>query len=210
MHKKTHNVFVYTITRNFLKVFSKVFFRIKVAGREHIPARGAFIVASNHASWLDPIVLAVASPRRLTFLAKSDLFKGIFFKNLIRALGAFSLPREGAKIDSLKQALSFLEKGAGLVVFPEGTRSKDGNITKPTAGLGFLSAKSGVPVVPAYIHGSYHALPAHASYIRPHPIKVVLDAPLYSKDFAQSDYQGFSDAVFEKIHELKRQCEKKR
>ncbi len=211
MSSKPHHIIIYRITNFMLHILGAILFKFKATGREHIPKKGAFLLVSNHASWLDPTILAIGCPRRLTFMAKSDLFKKRLFGAYITALGAFPLEREGSKLEALKRSVEVLKKGMPLVMFPEGTRSKDGALQKPAQGVGFLAAKTNVPVVPAYIHGSHEAFPPGASRIKPHPIRVAFAKALYfDKEALDGDYQKFSDRVFEEIKELQRQCRVKK
>lgn len=146
-----------------------VFLGIRVYGRKNIPKKGGFILASNHVSHLDPVALGVACPRKLNFMAKEELFLHPFFGGLISRLGAFPVKRNSADRSALKEAMKRLKQGRGLLLFPEGTRQgASGNAAvMPQAGVGFLAAKVGVPVVPAYINGTQAALPRGAKWIKP-------------------------------------------
>ena len=101
---------------------SKIFFPIKTTGREHLPRQGGYILASNHVSNLDPVILRLSTKQKLHFLAKESLFKNKIFGALIACLGAFPIRRDSADIGALKEAIRRLKKGHPLLVFPEGTR----------------------------------------------------------------------------------------
>lgn len=133
----------------------------KISGRENIPKTGGFIFASNHASHLDPPVLAVASPRQLTYLAKIELFKNPVFARLIKSLGAFPIQRGKGDMKAIETAASFLKAGHALVVFPEGTRTLTGKIGRIRFGAARLAILANAPIVPAYISGTYKAWPKH-------------------------------------------------
>jgi 1-acyl-sn-glycerol-3-phosphate acyltransferase len=153
----------------------KLFCRMQIKGRAFIPKKGPFILASNHLSNIDPVVLAAACPRRLNFLAKEELFKVPLFGSFIFSLGAFPLKRNKADISAFKVALGRLKKEA-LLVFPEGTRAEEAKKAYP--GVGFLVKKSGVVVVPARVYSTDKVLGRGQKFIRPHKIKVVFGKAL--------------------------------
>lgn len=135
-----------------------------------MPKKGGFILASNHLSYLDPVVLGTACPRQLNYMARHDLFYNPWFSRLISSLGAFKIKRDSADVSGLKEALRRLNQGKGLLLFPEGTRMPGGrsgsDFIKARSGIGFLVAKLGVPVVPAFIKGTEIALPKGAKFIK--------------------------------------------
>ncbi len=152
---------------------------IKISGRSNIPNKGGFIIAGNHISYLDPLVLGVAVFRPLNYMARDTLFRNRVFAWILRHVNVFPLKRNSADFGAIKEALKRLKKGEGLVLFPEGTRSADGTITEGLEGVGFLARKSGVPVIPAFIDGTQKAMPKGSKGIRPARLKVVFGRPLF-------------------------------
>ena len=148
---------------------------MQVKGRYNIPRKAPFILAANHLSNIDPVVLAAACPRMLNFLAKAELFEVPFFGSLIRALRAFPVKRNKADIGALKEGLKRLKKQA-LLVFPEGTRAKDAK--KAYGGVGFLALKSGVRVIPAKVYDTDKVLGPGSKFPKPHRITVTFGKPL--------------------------------
>ncbi len=148
------------------------FFRIKIRGAENIPKEGGFILASNHLSYLDPAVLAIACPREVNFMAKKELFNIPLLSNLISALGAFPVKRNTADISALKEAMKRVNAGNGLLVFPEGSRKEGSTDLVPQAGIGFLAAKINALVIPAFISGTENALPKGSKFIKPAKVSV--------------------------------------
>lgn len=126
----------------------------KVYGREHIPRSGGFILASNHASYSDPPLVGVAAVRELHFLAKEELFKPPVFGALIRHFHAIPIRRGKMDAAGMARAIEVLKAGHALVVFPEGTRSRDGVLRPARPGAGIMAAGAGVPIVPCWIWGS--------------------------------------------------------
>jgi len=136
-------------------------FRLKVSGEENIPATGAYIVAPNHRSYIDPLVLNAVFPEPLFFLAKEELFRpplGWF----TRHMRAVPVRRGSGDVAALELSLEVLRGGCPVCVFPEGTRAQPGKFLRPKAGIGLLAVKSGVPVLPVYLGGTDRILPRDA------------------------------------------------
>lgn len=169
---------LYTILRLIGSAVFIIFFRLKVEGKENIPKRGPFILASNHLSFLDPIALGVASPRKLNFIARHDLFSFRFFGWLIAHLGAFPIKRDRPDLWAIREGLRRLHKGEALVLFPEGTRNPDGVLGEGHSGVGWLALKANVPICPVFIEGTERALPIHAKFIKPKKVYIRFGIPI--------------------------------
>lgn len=176
----------YKIFRAIFKAFFKIFFGIKIHGVKNIPKRGGFILASNHASFLDPIVVGIGSPRPVHFLARNDLFSNRFLGPLLRSWQVIPLARYGGDIGAIKEAIKNIRQEGGVAIFPEGTRSQDGKLTEFKLGVGLLAAKTGAPVVPVMVKGSDAALPRSAKFIRPHRIEVYFRRPIMVSEIVNS------------------------
>lgn len=133
----------------------RLIYRIKAEGVEHIPATGGVILCGNHINAQDPLIIGIASPRPVCFMAKEELFRSAFLSFIIRGLGAFPVKRSTADRASLKHALALLEEGRCFGIFPEGTRSPTGVMQKPEPGTAYIALKAGVPVIPVGISASY-------------------------------------------------------
>jgi len=200
----------YLFCRLMLFIKLKTLFFFKVKGSGFVPPKGGCIIASNHLSYLDPIVLAVASPRILSFMAKKELFSehGKFFKWIITALNAFPLERGTADLKAIRFAINKLKNGHCLIVFPEGTRSTSGEVKDPESGVSMLAAKANVPVIPAFITGSDKALPAKSkkiSFFSPMSVrfgKALTFKPGASRNDLKDDYQKFSKQIIDQIRIL--------
>ncbi len=162
----------YNIGKIFLWPWFIFFMRLDIKGRENVPKNGGFILVSNHVSNLDPIVLGLACPGRLNFMAKEELFSNPFFGWILRLVNCFPLRRKGAALAAIREAISRVNRGGGLLIFPEGTRSADGKLGSGQEGVGFLAGKLNVPVIPAFVKGSLEAMPKGAVFIRPVRISV--------------------------------------
>ena len=126
----------------------------EVRGREHIPPTGGVIVASNHISFWDPPLVGTAAVRELHFLAKEELFRTPVLGPLIRSLNSIPIRRGVADLSGLSKAMEILRSGRALIMFPEGTRARDGELHPARPGVGMLAVATDVPIVPACITGS--------------------------------------------------------
>lgn len=189
-------------------LFFKIYLKFKVVGRRNIPPKGAFIFASNHVSYLDPILLGTSLHRGLYYMARENLFKKRCFGWVMRNLHSFPVRRNEGDFGAVKKAISILKDGKPLVMFPEGTRSKDRNLRPAMPGIGLIALKTKAPVIPVYIEGSFDALPRRVSTLKRHPVRVYIGEPInfYEGNFDRIDketYQKISDIVMEKIAALK-------
>jgi 1-acyl-sn-glycerol-3-phosphate acyltransferase len=142
-----------------------------------VPSTGPALLVANHASYLDPVLVGAAVPRRLSYLARSSLFRPRAFGVLIRAFGAIPLEREGVGIGGMRAVLAALAEGRVVLLFPEGTRSADGALGVLRTGAMRIAQRAGVTVVPVWIEGSGRALPRGAKLPRPRRIEVRFGAP---------------------------------
>jgi 1-acyl-sn-glycerol-3-phosphate acyltransferase len=170
------NPVAYWIVRGILQPFFHLYFRLSRYGREHIPAQGPVILASNHRSFLDPFVIAVMAKRPIYFVAKQELFVNRPIAWLLGALGAFPIDRHGADQDAMATARAILERGEGVLIFPEGTRTRPGPLGRPKRGVGRLALETGAPVVPIAVHGTEAV--RNGWRIRPHKVSIRAGAPL--------------------------------
>ncbi|KAF0244458.1 MAG: 1-acyl-sn-glycerol-3-phosphate [Planctomycetota bacterium] len=154
------------------------FFRFRAHGIANVPRTGGIILACNHQSYFDPVIASAALSRSVTFMARDTLFKKAPFRFLIESLNAFPVQRGKADLGAMKQSLRRLRDGWPLLVFPEGTRTKDGSIGSMRGGIGVLASRARVPVVPTLILGAFEAWPRDAKLPHPSPIEVRYGKPL--------------------------------
>jgi 1-acyl-sn-glycerol-3-phosphate acyltransferase len=151
----------YRIARAVLRALCLIFFRLRVFGRENIPDEGAFILASNHQSYLDPVLCGVRVKRQLWFLARESLFSNRFFGWLISSVGSLPLKRGQADMATVRQVIGILKEGKGVCLFPEGTRTNDGKIEALKPGLGLLCRRGNAAIVPTVVDGAFECWPRH-------------------------------------------------
>ncbi len=145
---------LYSVCKALFIFLFRVFFRLRIRGSENVPAQGAVILASNHLSLIDPPLIGCASPRRVRFMAKEELFAYPVFGTIIKELGAFPVRRGSADRQAIKTGLTILDEGGVMAIFPEGTRSKNGELGKAMPGILMLAAKSGAAIVPIALSGT--------------------------------------------------------
>lgn len=136
-----------------LGILFKIFLRLEVHGAENIPKTGPLVIASNHLSLLDPPVIGVAAPRKVHFMAKSELFVPVL-GYIYKTLGAFPVNRGGADRAAIKHGIEILQSGEVLAIFPEGTRSKTGKLGKLEPGALMMAGKTGAVIVPTAVSGT--------------------------------------------------------
>ena len=194
---------IYRLGYTISKVVAKLGFRLRTYGRENLIEDGPAILASNHSSYLDPPLVGVSCRKDVYFLARKSLFERPVIGALIAQLNTVPVDRDRGDVGAVRAMIKLLKSGNRVLVFPEGTRSKDGNLQPARAGVGLLIAKSLAPVVPVRVFGSYAALPRSGG-IRFVPITVVIGKPLFftKQDLGTDErtaYQVLSDRVMAAI-----------
>lgn len=132
-------------------------FRLRVYGSEHIPSRKPYIICSNHISWIDPLTVGVGLPARIKihYMAKKELFNNFIIRHLLVGVGAFPVNRQEADYGAVKKAYQLLREGQVVGMFPEGTRSTNGEMQKAYNGAALIAVRSGVPILPVAVEGTY-------------------------------------------------------
>ena len=142
----------YAIARGLVSLYYHIRFKITVVGRGNIPKQiGGLMIASNHVSNNDPPFIGVVFKGKYTFMAKEELFKNRFFAWLIRKLGAFPVKRGAKDFAAIDTAIESLGKGRTFIIFPEGTRSKNGELGRPKSGVSIIAVRAKAPVIPVFV-----------------------------------------------------------
>jgi len=180
---------LYSVTHSLVPPLAKLVWRPTVEGLDKVPATGAVIVASNHLSFADSLVIPIVAPRLVVFLAKSDYFTGTGLKGAISrgwftGMGMIPVDRDDtrAAIASLDVALEVLGRGEAFGIYPEGTRSRDGRLYRGRTGVGHLALTSGAPVVPVGLRGTEHIQPVGTRFPRLADVTVRFGEPLHFAD----------------------------
>lgn len=201
------------------RVFFRIYFRWRVYHRERVPREGPFILASNHASFFDPPLVGTACPRAISYLARESLFRYPVVGRALRTVYAIPVDRDGGGAAGLKGILGRLWAGRGIILFPEGTRTRDGNLQRARSGIGLTVIKSTAPVVPTRVFGTFEAFSRHARFPKPHQVVVKFGRPIEfvelraeakacSKARLKEIYQEVADQIMASIAKLE-PCEDK-
>ena len=176
---------IYTVVHRVVPPLAKAIWRPTVTGLENIPSSGPVIIASNHLSFADSVVIPCVVPRKVVFLAKSDYFtgtglKGALTRGWFEAFGMLPVDRDDHKaaLASLETALAVLEQGDAFGIYPEGTRSRDGRLYRGRTGVAPLALTAGVPVVPVGLRGTEDLQPVGSNRPRVVPVSVDIGAPI--------------------------------
>lgn len=154
------------------------YFRWRVFGAESVPLTGGVILASNHASFLDPPLVGAGIKRDINYLARDSLFRFPGIGALLRSWNSVPVDRDGGGAKGLKMILERLLGGAGIILFPEGTRTKDGQLQPARSGIGLTVIKSAAPVVPVRVFGTYEAYGRQHRFPRPRRVAVKYGNPM--------------------------------
>ena len=185
----------YALLQILAQLLAVILFRLRVSGRRHVPRRGEVLIVSNHQSFMDPVLVACGLPRHLRYLARDSLFKFPPAAWLIRSLGAIPIHREGTGLTGLKETLRQLRAGHAVLMFPEGTRSRDGRVKPLRPGVSLLVERAGATVVPVALAGAFEAWPRGRRLFRPHPICVQFGPPIDTGSLAGLEPAAIADFV---------------
>ena len=204
---------LYTLTRKVLGPVARLIYRPVIEGRENIPRTGPLLLASNHLSFVDSIVIPLVTPRRVVFLAKSEYFtghgiRGALERSLFTAVGSVPIQRgtAGAAQEALDSALEILKDGLAFGIYPEGTRSRDGRLYRGRTGVAWLALTAECPVVPVGLSGTQDIQPVGSRIPRVRKITIRFGKPL-DFSYLQGAKPGAArreatDAIMAAIQEL--------
>ncbi|MCS3491579.1 MULTISPECIES: 1-acyl-sn-glycerol-3-phosphate acyltransferase [Micrococcaceae] len=177
---------IYTMTRSSIRGVIHGVCRAEVTGLENVPKEGGFIVASNHLSFFDSLIIQALTPRDVAFFAKAEYFttpglKGKVMKTFFESVGSIPVQRgeQAASVAALDSLVEIVEGGKGIGIYPEGTRSRDGKLYRGRTGVGWLALTTGVPVVPVGLIGTEKLQPAGSKGFRPAKFHIHYGEPLY-------------------------------
>jgi 1-acyl-sn-glycerol-3-phosphate acyltransferase len=169
---------VFHLCRIIAMALSCSYFPGKVEGLEHLPREGAFVLAPVHRSYVDWLIVARVTRRRMRYIGKDALWRWAWLGRFIELLGAFPVHRGTADREALNRSIGALEGGEPLVLFPEGSR-RSGSVVQPLLdGAAYLALRANVPIVPVGLGGTEHHMPKGSHFPRPGRVKIVIGPPL--------------------------------
>ncbi|MGE5704393.1 MAG: lysophospholipid acyltransferase family protein [Clostridia bacterium] len=188
----------YIVFRGLFRIIFSLFYRWRVVGRENVPNDGAVILCCNHIGNLDPPMLGGGIERQVRFMAKEELFHVPVISFLIRKFGAFPVKRGAGDRNAIRTTLQLLEEGAVLGIFPEGTRSKTGELGKGLTGVAMFAVKSKAEVVPVAIIGPWRLFrPITIVYGKPIDMTAIREKKVDSETLREA-----TDLIMESIGKL--------
>lgn len=187
---------IYSICKSIAWVLARLLFRFKAYHVERVPPTGGGVLAPNHASFMDPPLSGIALPRKLYFFARNTLMKQKLSRWFFTQLHCIPVNRENLDLHTYRQVVDLVKKGEMMTIFPEGTRSEDGNLQEGMIGIGMIVHHAKAPVVPCYISGAAAALPRGARFFRPTQVRVIYGEPL---DFSNLPVRGDKREAYAQI-----------
>ena len=204
---------IYFVSWCIFRLMYAVYFRWRVYNPERVPLKGPVILASNHASYLDPFLIGSAVRRQISYLAREDLFEYPILGWMLHRWQAVPVNREGSGAKGLRAILDRLLAGGVIILFPEGTRTKDGELQPVRSGVGLTVIKSTAPVIPVRVFGTFEAWNRFMHYPRPRRVLVKFGEPMSfeelraeakvcSKERLKQIYQQVADEIMGVIAQL--------
>lgn len=179
---------------------NQIFFPLTIKGRNNIPRKGAFILACNHLSNLDPPLVSYAANRPIYHMAKESLYNNKIFAWVMRELGSFPINREGPDIGAMRECLRKLKAGTPIALFPTGTRVSENETKAPKSGVGFIAVKSGVPVIPLKISGTDKVMGKGEKKLHRHRVTMIIGKPIHFD--SSKDYNDIATEILHAINSL--------
>lgn len=199
-HARLHHCW-YELCRMVVYLFAMVVYRARHTGMQNIPAEGPVLMVSNHQSHLDPPLVGCGCRRQMSFLARDTLFLSPVFAKLISSVNAIPIDREGGGLAGIKETLRRLKRGEMVLVFPEGTRTLDGEIRRFRPGFTTLAVRSKAAIVPAAIEGAFRAWPKSHKFPRLGVIHVHYGEPILPDQVQAMDEKELLAEVERRVRE---------
>jgi 1-acyl-sn-glycerol-3-phosphate acyltransferase len=175
-------------------------------GLENVPRHGPLLIVSNHVGTADPPLIGAWTPRPVWFMAKAELFRGLFLNWLVRSYHAFPVVRHSPDRKALRRAFDLLRDGQAVVLFPEGHRADDARLHRAEPGAGFVARRSGAPILALGIWGTEKVLPKGSRFPKRAPVWLRFGRPFQlpdrNPDGQEMDHQQSADYLMMKIAEL--------
>lgn len=188
------------------RLFCILFFRVRFYGMENVPDKGAFILISNHQSFLDPVLCGIGLKRHLYFLARDSLFKNKLFGGLISSVNTIPVKRGRADFSSIKKIIGKLKDGGGVCLFPEGTRSEDGRIGRFKPGFGLICRRGEAVIVPVLIDGAFECWPKVKKMFSPGSIAVCYGKAIPRQQVEKMDDKELADKLTDRVRQMQNAC----
>lgn len=191
----------------FCRVICTILFRLRIDGKENIPKKGAFVLISNHQSFLDPVFCGIHLKRQLYFLARDTLFKNRFFGRLLASVHATPVKRGQADLGAMRKVISRLKEGFGICLFPEGTRTQDGMVSPFKPGFGLLCRRGNAAVIPVIIDGAFECWPrGRKIFTLGSRIVIRYDKAITAEEVKKTSDKELAEKLTERLQQMQNQC----
>jgi len=203
--KKNINYNWYCFWRQLCRIFCHIYFNPTVFNKHYVPQRGAFLLLSNHQSFLDPMINADPLGRQCCFAARDTLFTIPVFGSLVHSFNAIPIKRGQADLTAIRAFIEKLNEGFGLVLYPEGTRTIDGRIAEMKPGFGLLARKANVPIIPSVIDGAFEAWPRQQKWFSRGKVYVTYGPPIPASKVAEMGDREFARYLTKVLRDMQRE-----
>jgi 1-acyl-sn-glycerol-3-phosphate acyltransferase len=190
---------LWKLAQCFCRIVTTCCFDLKVVGLKNFPRDGGVLLVANHQSYLDPVLVGVRLSRPLSYIAKSELFENHLADRVLRWLGSFPVRQGSIDVRAVRETITRLRCGRALAIFPEGSRTENGEMLPLERGVGFIVRRAKVSVIPVVIDGSYHAWPMNRTLFRPWQIRIVYGPPMQLSDLSETQIR---DVLEKTLHEM--------
>jgi 1-acyl-sn-glycerol-3-phosphate acyltransferase len=173
---------LYKISQFIARGLFRLYFRVRIEGKENIPKEGGYIIVANHISFLDPLLICTIVPRIIHYLTYAIYYYARPLHWFCKRVYCIPIKKDGKDISGLKKALRLLKSGELIGIFPEGERSQTGQLQQPEPGVALIALRAKVPILPVGIRGAYEAFPRGAKFPKPQQITITFGKPFRIDD----------------------------
>jgi 1-acyl-sn-glycerol-3-phosphate acyltransferase len=191
----------YEGVRHLCATLAEVVMRWRATGQGQVPASGGVLLVCNHLSFLDVFFLGIPLARPLSYMARSTLFVPVL-STLMRSVGGFPIQREGIGASGMKETMRRLRAGGVVALFPEGTRSHDGELGPLKPGIASLAVRVRVPVVPVGLAGLFESWPRWRVLPVPHPVRIHYGKPIFPDELAGLETDAITALIRARMREI--------
>ncbi|MGP0068748.1 MAG: lysophospholipid acyltransferase family protein [Isosphaeraceae bacterium] len=195
----------YQIVKYLIGTLTLVIFGWRATGQGNMPRSGGVLLVSNHLSYLDVFFLGIPLRRPLNFVARSTLFVPVL-AFLMRSIGSFPIQREGIGASGVKETLRRLRAGGIVTLFPEGTRSRDGQLAPLKSGIAVLVSRANVPVVPVGLAGTFEIWPRSRRVPVLHPIRIHYGPPIFPEDLSGMETEAITELIRQRLEQCRQEA----
>lgn len=206
MLKNLINQWWYKLARYLCTVFCYSLFRMRVYGLDNIPAKGPFLLLSNHQSYIDPLFCGIRLHRPVWYVARDSLFRHWFFGALLRSVNAIPIRRGQSDVAAIKKIIERLRAGDGVGLFAEGTRTEDGRIADIKPGFGLLGRRGNAPIVPVLIDGAFECWPRQKRIFSMGAVTVCYGRPITAEQIKKVGDDEFAKLLTATLRKMQNDC----